>query len=312
MKNNLFRGVKYFSAAAVVTLTLPTGSVLDALMQSAPREKMVVNAEWLKKHIGDHDLVLLQVGEKPEYDKEHIPGARFITMDDLADPRSRGMNATINSLELPTPEAARAKLESLGISDRSMIVVYPGKDWWSPSTRIIFTLDWIGLGDRTVFLDGGMPAWKLAGGEVTAALPTIQPGKLSVKPTKNLVVDADWVNSHRSTPGYALIDARSPDMYDGTHPSKVKSGHIPGAHNIPFDQVINDSGVLKPASEIAAMFEQAGVKKGDTVVGYCHLGMQATAMLFAARTLGYNVVLYDGSFHDWEKRDLPVEGAKAK
>ena len=55
------------------------------------------------------------------------------------------------------------------------------------------------------------------------------------------------------------------------------------------------------------MFEQAGVRKGDTVIGYCHIGQQATAMLFAARAAGYKTVLYDGSFEDWSRRDLPVE-----
>ena len=64
---------------------------------------------------------------------------------------------------------------------------------------------------------------------------------------------------------------------------------------------------LKPAADIAAVFTKAGVKPGDTVIGYCHIGQQATAMLFAARSLGYKVVLYDGSFEDWSKRDLPVE-----
>ena len=55
------------------------------------------------------------------------------------------------------------------------------------------------------------------------------------------------------------------------------------------------------------MFRAAGVKPGDTIIGYCHIGQQATAMLFAARTLGYNVLLYDGSFTEWQKKDLPVE-----
>ena len=73
---------------------------------------------------------------------------------------------------------------------------------------------------------------------------------------------------------------------------------------------MNDPGAdvqLKPADEIAAVFTEAGVRPGDTVIGYCHIGQQATAMLLAARTLGYRVVLYDGSFEDWSRRDLPVD-----
>jgi thiosulfate/3-mercaptopyruvate sulfurtransferase len=309
MNSTLSRTLVNWQAAAIVMFALPTGRVLDAVSfrQSSPRDKMIVNVEWLKKHINDRDVVLLQVGDKTEYDKEHLPGARFIRMQDIAAPRS---DEPGKDLDLPTPEAARAKLESFGVSDRSTIVVYYGNDWVSPSTRVIFTLDWLGLGDRTVLLDGGMQAWKKEGGQVTADLPTIQPGKLSPKPTKNLVVDAEFVNTHKGKPGYALIDARSPDMYDGTKQSMKKYGHIPGAKNLPFDQVTDDSYVFRPAAALAQWFASAGVKKGDTIIGYCHLGQQATAMLFAARSLGYNIVLYDGSFHDWEQRDYPTETGK--
>jgi thiosulfate/3-mercaptopyruvate sulfurtransferase len=63
---------------------------------------------------------------------------------------------------------------------------------------------------------------------------------------------------------------------------------------------------LKSADEIRAAFAKAGVKPDDTVITYCHIGQQATATLFAARTLGYKVLFYDGSFEDWSRRDLPV------
>jgi thiosulfate/3-mercaptopyruvate sulfurtransferase len=267
---------------------------------------MLVTTDWLQKHLQDRDLVLLHVGEKPQYDSAHIPGARFITMRDLAAPDPADHNSG-EVLELPDPAAARAKLESLGISDHSRIVVYYGRDWVSPSTRIIFTLDWIGLGDRTVLLDGGMQLWKREGRPVTAALPTITPGKLSAKPVKTLTVTADWVNANRGAKGYALIDARDKAFYDGVKSGMSKSGHVPGAGSLPFNEVTTDSLKLKSPELLKQLFANAGVKPGDTVVGYCHIGQQATAMLFAARSLGYKVLLYDGSFHDWEKRDLPVD-----
>jgi thiosulfate/3-mercaptopyruvate sulfurtransferase len=215
-------------------------------------------------------------------------------------------------LELPTPEAARAKFESFGISDRSRVIVYYGKDWVSPSTRIIFTLDWLGLGERVALLDGGMPAWQQAGGAVTADLPTAKPGKLSARPVKQVVATRDWVNQNRTAAGIALIDARSQSFYDGVQSSMIKKGHIAGAKSLPFTTPYTDANTLKPADELKQIFANAGVKPGDTVVGYCHIGQQATAMLFAARTLGYKVMLYDGSFHDWERTDLPVEVAPAK
>jgi thiosulfate/3-mercaptopyruvate sulfurtransferase len=200
----------------------------------------------------------------------------------------------------------------MGVSDGSRIIVYYGQDWVSPSTRIVFTLDWLGLGERVSILDGGMGAWKRAGGAVTAEIPIVKPGKLNAKPVKSLTVTKEWVNENRGKSGYALIDARNTVYYDGVESGMSKRGHIPGARNIPFNTVTDDALVFKSADQLRQIFANAGVKPGDTVVGYCHIGQQATAMLFAARSLGYKVLLYDGSFHDWEKHDLPVQTTPPK
>ena len=87
-------------------------------------------------------------------------------------------------------------------------------------------------------------------------------------------------------------------------------GHVPGAVNIVFESVFDDTNHLLPEARLREMFTQAGVKPNDTVVAYCHVGQQATALLFAAEALGYNVKLYDGSFQDWKRRNLPTENAR--
>src|SRR4029078_6753538 len=102
-------------------------------------------------------------------------------------------------------------------------------------------------------------------------------------------------------------DARNTEFYDGTKAGgqrgqTPKLGHIPGSVSAPFNTFASSDGQLKSNDEIVALFTKAGVKPGDTVIGYCHIGQQATAMLFAARTLGYRGVLYDGSFERWSKR----------
>ena len=92
----------------------------------------------------------------------------------------------------------------------------------------------------------------------------------------------------------------------GQAPANLK-GHVPGAVNIPFFTVTATDLTLKSADELTAIFEAAGIKKSDRVIAYCHIGQQATAVVFAARTLGIDAVLYDGSFQDWARRGLPVE-----
>jgi thiosulfate/3-mercaptopyruvate sulfurtransferase len=80
--------------------------------------------------------------------------------------------------------------------------------------------------------------------------------------------------------------------------------------NAPYDSFASEDGTLKSTDEIAAVFSKAGVKPGDTLVVYCHIGQQATATIFAARTAGYKAVLYDGSFEDWNAKSLPLDVPK--
>ena len=98
-------------------------------------------------------------------------------------------------------------------------------------------------------------------------------------------------------------------MQRGGRPNaEQRAGHIAGARSVPFTEIADDRNIFKSANDLAALFKAAGVQPGDTVVGYCHIGQQATGMLFAARSLGYPVLLYDGSFEDWSRRtDFPVE-----
>jgi thiosulfate/3-mercaptopyruvate sulfurtransferase len=278
-----------------------------------PRSALVVDAKWLADHLHDANLVLLHVGDENEFDKKgHIPGARLVSLDDISvsEHTSTGL-----MLQMPDAEDLRARLQKLGISDDSQIVVYYGKDWVSPSTRVVFTLQYAGLGERTRLLDGGMDAWVRNGGALSTEAPSTAPGKLSALSTQPLVVDADYVRAHLDSPGIAIVDGRAAVYYDGVesggaHGQRDRAGHIKSARSIPYTEITDEQLLLRSQAELKALFEQAGVQPGDTIVGYCHIGQQATAMLFAARLLGHPVKLYDGSFQDWSRgSDNPVETA---
>lgn len=273
---------------------------------SAKDEPLVVDAAWLARHLHDRNLVLLHVGDPAQYDSAHIPGAQFVSQRTVSVSSEDHVNGLM--LELPSADTLRARLERLGISDDSRIVVYYGADWVSPTTRVVFTLDHAGLGGRTSLLDGGMQAWTAAGNAVTKEKPVVTPGHLSPLRTKPLVVDAAWVRSHVGKPGIAVVDARASSFYDGVEATDKRKGHIPGAKSFPFTDLADDDMKLFTREELAARFAKAGVAPGDTVVGYCHIGQQATAMLFAARLTGHPVKLYDGSMQEWSRReDLPLE-----
>src|SRR2546422_311780 len=259
------------------------------------RQSMIVSAEWLAQHLKEDSLVLLQVGEKDEYVAGHIPGAQFITLTDISTPRGAGL-----ALELPPVAQLKAAFEKLGVTDKSRIIVYFSKDWVSPTARVFMTLDYLGLGDRTSILDGGLPAWRAENRTVTAELHEPKAGHFTPKPNPKLVVDAAWVSANLDKPGVMILDARAPKFYSGAEAGQMpRAGHIPGAKNIPFSSLVEEKdNKFKSAAALRQLFETAGVKQDDSVATYCHIGQQASLLYFAARYLGHDAHLYDGSFED--------------
>jgi thiosulfate/3-mercaptopyruvate sulfurtransferase len=269
------------------------------------RSRLLVSADWLALHMTDPELVLLHVGDRDDYDAEHIPGAHYTSHRDLSDANSTGPNAL--TLELPDPVQLQAKLREFGISDDSRIVVYWGSEWVSPAARVVFTLAWAGLEANTALLDGGIDAWKAAGYPVTAEATLPTEGDITVEPQDHLVVDAAWVQSHSTEPGYQLVDGRNAEFFGGTREDRGKAGHIPGAGNVMWRGLLDDSLRLKDSVALREAFAAAGIEPHDIIVAYCHIGQYATMVMFVARTLGHDVMLYDGAFQDWAQRDLPVE-----
>ena len=298
---------------ALCVIAAVLGAATGAGSQGAtPRDALLVSAEWLAQHRADPDLVLFHVGPPASYAEAHIPGARQANYVELAAAGERAGK----TLEMLPATVLRGRLAALGVSDRSHVVVYFAKGWISPAARVVFTLDYAGL-SKVSLLDGGLEEWTRGGREVTTAASPATPGNLSPLETKPTVVDAAFVKAHLNTAGYSVVDGRTAPFYDGVEtgggPKPHRTGHIAGALSVPFNTLFDAQGALLPAPELSALFARAGAKPGDTIVGYCHIGQQATAMLFAARTLGYRVLLYDGSFEDWTwHADYPVENPSAK
>jgi len=263
----------------------------------------LVSASWLADHLHDPDLVILAADDA--YGDGHIPGARQVALPNVSVERD-GLR-----LELPSSEDLRQRLAALGISDRSRIVVYYGSV--TVATRVMFTLDYAGFGGASFLLDGGIAAWTRGGHPVTTDVPPARPGAIGVLGVKPIVVDAAFVLAHLKTPHFAVVDARAGAFYDGSQRGGPASqpqrpGHIQGALSVPYTSVVDDQLAFRSADDLATIFAKAGVKPDDTIIGYCHIGQQATAMLLAARSIGHPVLLYDGSFEDWSRHpEYPVD-----
>ena len=280
-------------AAALLGGTLPA------------EDSLLVSPAWLGDRLGAPGLVVFHVGDRAGYAAEHIPGARHLAATvELSTPRMDGQLF----LELPARSVLDSVLSAKGVSNRSRIVLYAADGQHTATTRALFTLEYAGLRGRVSILDGGFAAWKREGRPVTTEEPSYARTRFVSRPDSSLVATTEFVRAHLTDPGTRIVDARDTSFYHGRETRQGRNGRIPGALSLPFLTMIDSSGYLRPVLLLQAQFAGAGISAGETVVTYCHIGQQATLVWFAARLLGYQARVYDGSFQDWARRaELPVE-----
>ena len=276
-----------------------------ASLPATTDEPLLVSSTWLTQHLHDRNLVIFHIGERATYDSTHIPGAQYLMpMTELSTPRVQGQL----TLELPARAVLDSVLSAKGISNDSRVVLYAANEWYSPTSRALFTLEYAGLRGRVSILDGGFPAWRAEGHPVTAEVPMVTPGHFTSRPDSTIVADAGFVQAHLTDSKVRILDARDPEFYNGRETNQGRNGHIAGAASLPFATVVDSTGHFHPVPLLRSRFAEAGAKDGQTVVTYCHIGQQASLVWFAARLLGRTARIYDGSFQEWARRtDLPVD-----
>ena len=271
------------------------------------KHNFIVSTKWLSEHLKDPNIVLIEIGQKTDYDKAHIPGAVFMTRDEISAPRGSGL-----TLQIPSMKKLIDSFEKAGVSNNSRIILYYGNDWVTPTARFYLTLDYMGFGGNTSILDGGLPEWEKEKLSVTSEKTKIKRGKIKIThPDKGAVVDVNYVEKNLNNPNIQVVDARTENFYSGVDTSYNRPGHIAGATNIPFTSLTTDNPpyLFKSKDELEKIYSNANVSNGKTIVCYCHIGQQASLVYFIAKYLGYKAKLYDGSYQEWDKRkDLPVIG----
>jgi thiosulfate/3-mercaptopyruvate sulfurtransferase len=271
--------------------------------------KLLVQTGWLAAHLNDSNVVVLHVApNRTSYDAGHISGARFLPLSDVAVTRNGIPN------QLPTVDAMKIAFERVGVGDKSRVVIY-GDMSGLFAARAYFALDYLGHGNHAALLDGGLEKWKAEHRNLSTAVPASKSVTLKVKARPELVADLSAMKQIVAGNKTTLIDARPPDEYSGTKAGDgvPRAGHIPGAKNVFWMENLasKDNPVLKPAPEMLAKYEAAGVKRGKNVVVYCRTGVQASHDYFTLKLLGFNPVLYEGSFFEWSNAPgTPIETSK--
>lgn len=289
-------------------------------MQKEPslRSEMIVSTAWLATRLNDPGIVILHVARaRAHYDEGHLPGARFVGWDEITATRDGVPN------ELAPVADLQKLFARLGVGDVARIVLY-GDNSGLSAARAYFTLDYLGHGDRAALLDGGIEKWKaerraVSTDAVEAKMVPFTPRVRNSAVTNHDVVrDLSWMATNVVSPSVALIDARPVDEYTGTKPGEgvPRGGHIPGAANVFWMQnlVSRENPTLRSVKELRKIYEEAGALHGRTVVAYCRTGGQASHAYFTLKYLGYDVVMYDGSFFEWSNKEgAPVtKGSERK
>ncbi|PWJ15060.1 3-mercaptopyruvate sulfurtransferase [Jannaschia seohaensis] len=263
----------------------------------------LVSTEWLAARLTAPDLRILDAswylpnaGRDPleEYAKAHIPGARFVALDDVSDGRSSLPHMA------PPLEKFMSRMRRLGVGDGHTIVVYDGAGlfsaarlWW------LFRL----FGQRAAVLDGGLPKWRAEGRPVTSEPPQIRDRHMTVTRHPELMRDVTEV-ARASKLGLAqIVDARAAARFRGEAPEPrpgLRAGHIPGSRNLPFGTLLNADGTMKDPGALRAAFAEAGVDLDRPIVTSCGSGVTAAILNLALARIGHtDHALYDGSWAEW-------------
>lgn len=264
------------------------------------RGEALVDGEWLERRLGDPDLVVLEVDERPlVYHLGHVPGAHCVDWrSELQDVVTR---------DIPDAESIRRLWERVGLTERSTVVLYGDKSNWYACFGF-WLLRLYGLQDLRL-LDGGRQAWLAEGRALSDAEPPPEAGAAAPTPRPSSVVRASWRDVEAAVgSGIQLLDVRTAAEYRGDivtepgypHEGAQRPGHIPTALSVPWDIAVDDDGRILDDGRLRDRLGDHGVDLERTAITYCRIGERSAHTWFVLHELlGIQARNYDGSWTEW-------------
>jgi thiosulfate/3-mercaptopyruvate sulfurtransferase len=260
----------------------------------------LVSTEWLAQHLDEPDLVVVDASwhmaatgrsGRGEYLEAHIPGARFLDIDEVADKANPAPHS------LPDATGFAQAMESLGVGSSDRIVVYDNSPTRN-AARGWFMFRHFGA-RRVGILDGGFQKWLAEGRPTENGEPPSREARFEFVQRDEVVTKQQLVEGVDNP----WVDARGRPRFEGSEDDPrpgVAPGHAPGARNLPFASLYREDGTFKPVEELRQLFADAGIDATQPFVASCGSGVTANSLIFAAHLMGNDAArLYDGSWSEW-------------
>jgi thiosulfate/3-mercaptopyruvate sulfurtransferase len=271
----------------------------------------LVSTEWVAEHMSAPDVRIVDCtyylpndgrNGRDEYGKQHLDGAVFFDIDDVKDPDNPLPHM------VPPAEIFAAKVRKLGLGDGIRIVCYDQNGGGSAAARVWWMFRLFGHDDVAV-MDGGLPKWLAENRPVTDEEPRPQERHFTPRENHFLLRSIDQVRADLDNGRKTVVDVRAAGRYAGTAPEPregMRSGHMPGALNLPYGDLMNPEKnfVMRSAEEIQALVGKSGIDLKQPLVTSCGSGVTACYAALALYLIGKeDVAVYDGSWSEWGMRD---------